>query len=153
MPIMSERTWLRHANPWSGFTRIITYPFVFIPIWYFQEFLEDPVNNWYPALGIILVVLWFWLNPRIFPKPKNYDHWLSMGVLGEKVWTSSRRYKDSNLLLSFLMSPFFFIAIYTAYMKMFWATMFFAVCAFILKLWFIDRMVFYYEANKNKINM
>ena len=153
MPIMSERTWLRHANPWSGFTRIITYPLVFIPIWYFQEFLEDPVNNWYPALVIILVVIWFWLNPRIFPQPKNYDHWLSKGVLGEKLWTSGKRYKDSNLLLSFLMSLFFFIAIYTAYMKMFWATMSFASCAIILKLWFIDRMVFYYEANKNKINM
>jgi hypothetical protein len=147
---MSEETWLRHANPWSGFTRIITYPLLFIPIWYLQEFLEDPIINWYPVLGIIIVTIWFWLNPRIFPRPKNYNNWLSKGVLGEKLWTSKKRYKDSNLLLSFLTTPFFIIALYTTYMKMFWETMFFAGFAFILKLWFIDRMVFYYEVNKNK---
>jgi len=104
-------------------------------------------------LGIILVALWFWLNPRIFPRPKNFNRWISKGVLGEKLWASRKRYKDSNLLLSLLTTPFFFIALYTTYMKMFWATMFFAGFAFILKLWFIDRMVFYYEANKNKMKI
>lgn len=147
---MSEKTWERHANPWSGLTRLITYPLVFIPVWYFQEFFKDPVHNWYPILGIILVAFWFWLNPRIFPKPKNFNHWMSKGVLGEKLWTSRKRYKDINLLLSPIGVPFFIIGLYTAYAKMFWPTMFFAGCAFLLKLWFVDRMVFYYEANKNK---
>jgi len=152
MPILSEKTWERHANPWSVFTRLITYPLVYIPIWFFQEFLEDPVNKWYPVLGIILVALWFWLNPRIFPKPSNFDHWMSKGVLGEKLWTSSKKYRDSNLLLSLSTAPFFIIGLYTTYMQMFWATVFFASTAFLLKLWFVDRMVFYYEANSNKIN-
>ena len=150
MAIMSHKTWERHANPWSGFTRIITYPLVFLPIWYFQEFLENPANNWYTVLGIILVGSWCWLNPRIFPKPKDFDHLMSKGVLGEKFWTSDKRFKNSNFLLVLLMILFFIIGLYTAYMKMFWETMFFASIPFLLKLWFVDRMVVYYEANKEK---
>jgi hypothetical protein len=152
MAIMSDKTWEMHANPWSGLTRIITYPLVFIPIWYFQEFVEDPVRNWYPVAGIVLVALWFALNPRIFPKPKHFNHWMSKGVLGEKLWTSGKRYKDINMLFSIMQAPFFLVALYTTYMKMFWETMFFASVAFLIKLWFIDRMVFYYDAHKNNVS-
>jgi hypothetical protein len=34
-------------------------------------------------------------------------------------------------------------------MRMFWATMFFASIAFVLKLWFVDRMVGFYEDKRN----
>ena len=30
---MDDRVWMRHANPWSGYTRIATAPFLFIAIW------------------------------------------------------------------------------------------------------------------------
>lgn len=151
MVIQSEKTWRRHANPWSGFTRMITYPLLFIPIWFFQEFLEDPTHCWYPLIAMIAVIIWFAINPRIFPEPKNTDNWFSKGVLGEKLWVSDKRYKDIHLVFPFLETPFFFISLYTAYMKMFWPTLFFASVPWLLKVWFFDRMVFYYESNKDKI--
>jgi hypothetical protein len=38
-------------------------------------------------------------------------------------------------------------------MRMFWATMFFASNAFVLKLWFVDRMVRFYEDHRHTEGM
>ena len=43
--------------------------------------------------------------------------------------------------------PCFVGAVYIAYMRMFWATMFFASNALVLKLWYLDRMVRFYEGS------
>jgi hypothetical protein len=56
---MTAETWARHANPWSGWTRVLTYPLLYVPIW---------LHNWYL---LVIVAVWFAVNPRIFPKPKS----------------------------------------------------------------------------------
>ena len=33
MAIMKERTWERHSNPWSVWTRLLTNPLVYLPVW------------------------------------------------------------------------------------------------------------------------
>ena len=86
--IMKDETWYRHANPWSGWSRILSQPILYVPIWFLQDFIANPVQNWYVILGFILVAVWYAINPLIFPKPKNYDNWISKGVLGEKAWTT-----------------------------------------------------------------
>ncbi len=53
------------------------------------------------------------------------------------------------MMLGIFAVPFFIGALYTAYMHMFWATMFFASNVFVLKLWFLDRMVRFYEDNRH----
>ena len=30
---MSDEVWMRHANPWSGWTRIAVFPLWFLAIW------------------------------------------------------------------------------------------------------------------------
>lgn len=124
--------WERHANPWSGATRILTYPFLLLTIWY---------HNWY-ALAIVLV--WVVLNPFVFPKPKKHDNWLSKGVMGEKIWTEHWRW-DFSLFLNFLNALCFIPALYTAYMNYLWPMLYFATLSFIFKLWFFDRMAAYYK--------
>ncbi|MBN2517884.1 MAG: hypothetical protein JXB14_03485 [Candidatus Altiarchaeota archaeon] len=127
-----EKFWKRHANPWSGATRMATYPFLLLAIWH---------HNWY-ALGIIII--WVVINPLVFPKPKRMDSWLSKGVLGEEMWTAKWRW-DLSLFLNFLIAVFFLLALYTTYMNLFWPALYSATLPFILKLWFFDRMVVYYE--------
>jgi hypothetical protein len=133
---MSAKTWARHANPWSGWTRVLTYPLLYVPIW---------VHNWYL---LVIVAVWFAVNPRIFPKPKSTENWMSKGVLGEQLWTQ-RWHWDFPMMLGMVAVPCLIGAVYTAYMRMFWATMFFASNAFVLKLWFVDRMVRFYEDNRH----
>ncbi len=135
MAILKEKNWERHSNPWSGYTRMAILPFLFLSIW---------VHNWI-ALG--LVIVWTIVNPFIFPKPKNTDNWMSKGVLGEKLWTEKFRW-DFSQFLNIVNGLFFFPALYFAYAHMFWPLLYSATWSFIAKLWFIDRMAFYYEMNK-----
>jgi hypothetical protein len=32
MAIMKDKTWERHSNPWSVWTRVLTYPLVYLPV-------------------------------------------------------------------------------------------------------------------------
>lgn len=150
MAVMKEKTWEQHANPISGFTRIISYPLVFLPIWFLSDFISNPYKYWYIAAIGLIAILWFTVNPRLFKKPKTFDHYLSRGVLGEKIWTEDRKKDTIATILTIVLAPFFLISLYTTYMQMFWEMMFFASVPFILKLWFIDRMVFLYDQNKTK---
>ncbi|PON18596.1 hypothetical protein C2W62_07050 [Candidatus Entotheonella serta] len=55
----------------------------------------------------------------------------------------------SRWLWDFSQSRVSSVAVYAAYMQMFWPLMFFASNAFVLKLWFLDRMVRFYEDNRH----
>lgn len=132
--MFSERFWAKHSHPLSGWSRFATYPFVFLPFWY---------HSW---ILFFLVVIWLAVNPILFPEPKSLNNWISKGVLGEKIWTRKKPW-GLPMLLVFLMIPLFLTSLITAYYNLFWPTMFFAGIAFVMKLWFVDRMVFLYEAN------
>ncbi|SLN63059.1 hypothetical protein RUM8411_03114 [Ruegeria meonggei] len=82
---MKDEVWLRHANPWSVWTRVLTpLPLLAVAIW-----SRAWVGGWaWGAMAFVLV--WIWLNPRVFPQPKNFDSWSAQGVLGERVWLRHR---------------------------------------------------------------
>ncbi|MBW4983857.1 hypothetical protein KZZ07_15030 [Mameliella sp. CS4] len=81
---MTDDTWARHANPWSGWSRLSVLPLLslaaFSRLWL----------GWYWLLLLALVLLWTFLNPRLFPEPAKRDNWMSRGVLGEKTWIENR---------------------------------------------------------------
>ena len=81
---MDDATWARHANPWSGWTRMTALPLLALAIWSRVWF------GWWALLLIAFVILWVVLNPRLFPKPKSTDNWMSRGVLGERVWLNRK---------------------------------------------------------------
>ena len=149
MAVLSEKTWERHANPWSGFTRIISFPLLYLPLWYLSDFIANPMKYWYVLFVGILVILWYTINPRTFQKPKDAHHYLTRGVLGEKIWTEDRRTDSIASILTFAMVPFFLLSIAAAYLQLFWPTLFFAVVPYLLKLRFIDRMVFLYDQSSH----
>ena len=132
---LGEEFWLRHSNPWSGLTRMLIAPFLYLTIWY---------HNW---IGLGLVILWTIANPLVFPKPKRTNSWFSKVVLGEKVWLESFRKNpklDLQLILNILTAASFIPSVYFAYINMFWPTLYCATLMYIFKLWFVDRVTLQY---------
>lgn len=147
---MSEDAWMRHTNPWSGWTRFITVlPLLVLAIW------SRVWLGWWSLIPVTIALLWTWLNPRIFPKPRSTDHWISKGVLGERVWLNrdqvpvpQHHQRVPNLLnaISALGSLF----VIGGLVKLDVCPTVFGIALVVLgKLWFIDRMVWLYEDMKD----
>ena len=136
MRLLDESTWQRHANPWSGWTRLLTYPLLFVAVWR---------HDW---LMVGLVTLWFALNPRLFPAPSHTRAWMSRGVLGERLWTGNGVQRDLAMLLVVLMLPLFVAGMYAAWQRWLWPTVALAAAVFLLKLCFVARMVRLYDGHR-----
>ena len=74
---LDDAGWARHANPWSGWTRMAVLPLLALAVW------SRAWIGWWAALPLDLLVVFLWLNPRLFPPPRHLDAWISRGVLGE----------------------------------------------------------------------
>jgi hypothetical protein len=86
----------------------------------------------------------------LFPEPKEQQQsWATRGVLGEQLWTAERP-QDLSMLLSGASATFFAGGLLTAYKRQLWPLMFYASAAYLLKLWYIDRMTFYYEQHRKQ---
>lgn len=130
MAILSEKTWERHANPWSGWTRVLSMPVLAIGL-YLRNF-------W--VLGA--VVVWLVVNPILFPKPKSVDNWMSKGVLGERLYykDGKKLKRDLPTLLNILNIPTFVAFLYFSWQQEVMAMAFAGLLAMAIKFWFIDRM-------------
>ena len=137
MAIHTEQSWKRHSNPWSVWTRILTYPLVYLPFWN---------RSWKQGAA---VAAWFALNPVIFPAPEDDSSWATRSVLGEQLWTAKRR-RDIPMALNAASAVFFAGAILSAYRRRLWPMMVCAGPSLLLKLWFCDRMTFYYEEHRER---
>jgi len=132
MAIMKERTWERHSNPWSVWTRVLTNPLVYLPVWN---------RSWRQAIP---VGVWFLLNPRLFPPPKDVSSWATRSVLGEQLWTRKLR-ADLPMSINIFSALFFLVALYSAYARRLRDLITFGGLALVFKLWFLARMVAYYD--------
>ncbi|MFT5798939.1 MAG: hypothetical protein ACI84R_003008 [Candidatus Azotimanducaceae bacterium] len=82
---MKNEVWLRHANPWSVWIRVLTpLPLLALAIW-----SRTWIDGWAWA-AVSLVLVWIWINPRAFPQPKTFDSWSAQCVMGERVWLRHR---------------------------------------------------------------
>ena len=132
MAIMKEQTWERHSNPWSVWKRGLTNSLVYFPVCN---------RSWHQALPI---GAWFLLNPRLFPPPKDGSSWATRSVLGEQIWTRKLR-ADVPMSISILSGLFFLVALYSAYARQLRRLVSFGSLALGFKLWFLQRMVTYYD--------
>jgi hypothetical protein len=147
---MSEDAWARHANPWSGWTRVTTaLPFLILAIW------SRVWLGWWALFLVAATILWIWLNPRIFPKPQSTNNWISKGVLGERVWLnrdnipvpSHHRYIPN--ILSAISACGGVLIIWGVTALDLCPTLLGAALVYLGKLWFVDRMVWLYEDMKD----
>ena len=81
---MDEAAWARHANPWSGWSRVTILPLLALAVW------SRVWIGWWAVVPVLAVLFWTWINPRLFPAPVRTDNWMSQGVLGEQVWLRRR---------------------------------------------------------------
>jgi len=92
---------MKHANPWSIWTRFATLPFLVFAIW------SRVWIGWYCLIPIGILIFWLIINPTLFKKPKNFDNWGSKSVLGEKYWSNRKdtpRAKTPIFILTTLQS-------------------------------------------------
>ena len=142
---MSDETWARHANPWSVWTR-----FSVLPLFIFAVWSRVWVGSW--AWGWVgLVILWTWLNPRLFAKPRSTKNWASKAVLGERVWLNRKNvpvpmhHHRMPTLLSAVSGLGLVPLIWGLVRLHLWSTLLGTVLIYAGKLWFLDRMVWLYH--------
>ncbi len=135
MAFLSEKTWERHANPWSGWTRVLSMPLLALGLY---------LHNFW-ILGIVLV--WLIVNPMLFSKPRNTNNWMSKGVLGEQLYyrDGAKFKKDLPTLLNVLNIPLFVAFLYLSWQQQLVAMILACLLTMTIKFWFIDRMVATYE--------
>lgn len=131
MSFLSEKTWERHANPWSGWTRVLTMPVLAFGL-YRHNFL---------ILGV--AIFWMIINPLVFPKPKSVDNWMSKGVLGEQRYygEGKKLKRDLPTLLNVINVPVFVAFLYFGWQEEFMSMVLAGLLTMTIKFWFIDRMV------------
>jgi uncharacterized protein DUF6653 len=142
---MDDATWLRHANPWSVWSRASVLPLVILAIW-----SRHWLGPWAWA-AVAVAVAWMWANPRVFRRPKTMDNWASRGVLGERVWLNRdavpvpERHRVVPHVLNVVTGAGTILVVWGLVTLAVWPTLLGSVLIYCGKLWFLDRMVWLYE--------
>lgn len=145
---MDDAVWTRHANPISGWSRMTTLPMIALAIW------SRAWLGWWALVVLAGVIVWVLANPRVFPKPRSTNNWMSKGVLGERVWLNRKQVAIphhhaiwANILslgTGIGMLPFG----WGLWQFSIWPTLLGLVILMLGKLWFLDRMVWLFEDMK-----
>lgn len=142
---MSEDVWLRHANPWSVWTRYSCLPLLCIASWS-REWI-----GWMSLIPFVAVCFWVWVNPRIFRKPTSTNNWASKAVFGERILlchAKSGLPSHQLLAITVLKVMIFFgfiLAVYGLIALHLWLAVLGTVITILAKTWFLDRMVWLYQ--------
>ncbi|MEO1460224.1 MAG: DUF6653 family protein [Pseudomonadota bacterium] len=142
---MDQRSWERHANPWSAWTRV-----PILPLGVLALLGREWIGLWC-LLPLALLAAWTWWNPRAFAPPRSTRSWASRAVMGERVWLRQgavpipahhRWWAD---FLSLLPAPFL-LPLAWGIVTLDW-TLALAGTALTLgaKMWFLDRMVWLFD--------
>ena len=151
---MKESVWLRHANPWSVWTRVITgLPVSLGAIWSFR------LVGWWGLAWLTGAIVWLWLNPRIFPVPKNTNNWASKVTFGERIWLNRRaepipkHHSRWAMSLSVGAGIGFIVAVFGAAYHDILMTLVGGIGSWFSKMWFCDRMVWLYSDTQDIKNL
>lgn len=138
---MDEAAWARHANPWSGWTRVPCLPLLALAVW------SRAWIGWWALLPVAAALAWIWVNPRVFPPPRRHDGWMTRGVLGERLWLARDRapvpahHRLAPNILTAIGGAGMLLAAYGLAVMAAWATIAGVAIATLAKMWFVDRMV------------
>jgi hypothetical protein len=142
---MSDDVWLRHANPWSVWTRYSCLPLLSLACWS-REWI-----GWMSLVPFLIVCFWVWINPRVFRKPASTNNWASKAVFGERILLT---YNKPDLpshhlrvigVLKIIISFGFLLTIYGLIVLHLWLVILGTITTILAKTWFLDRMVWLYQ--------
>ncbi|WP_132056751.1 DUF6653 family protein [Halorussus amylolyticus] len=132
----SEFFWNRHANPASGWSRVLTGPLLLYAIY---------VRKWRLFAAVVGFVL---VNPILFPErdpaPPGDEGWMTKGVRGERLWLGGADAGRANLL-NVVNVPVFFLALRAAVRRKPRATALATAVTMGLKLAFVNEMAKLYD--------
>ena len=74
-------SWMRHANPWSVWTRFAVLPLLILAVW-----SRDWIG-WWSLAAVVAVLVSMMVNPMLFGEPRSTRNWASKGVFGEHIWS------------------------------------------------------------------
>ena len=146
--VMSEQSWDRHSNPLSVYTRIPCLSVLSLAIWSREHI------GLYSIFFTGLALFWIWYNPRAFGVPQNTNNWASKAVFGERVYLQKasldipQHHLKAVRLITLSMAPALPILVYGFYLNDLWLIAFGNFWILVLKLWFLDRMVWLYDDMK-----
>lgn len=138
---MDDAAWAKHANPWSGWTRMSILPLFCLAVW------SRIWLGWHVLWLIAALLLWTWLNPRLFPIPRNEEAWMTRAVLGERLWLAGNipdaqaHHLTICRYLNLAGGLGVIVLAYGLWRLDFGWTMAGLVTVLATKLWFLDRMV------------
>jgi hypothetical protein len=141
---MTDEVWRRHAHPWSVYTRFAAIPAMILAIW------SRVWIGWQALIPVGAIVIWLWLNPRVFPAVAQPRNWASKGIYGERLWLNDPSSVPSacRTVLRWLVVPsvcgFLLLAWGLAKLQP-WPTLFGATLVTLAQLWRIDRLGLFYE--------
>jgi hypothetical protein len=124
---LSDAMWRRHANPLSVWSRLLSTPLVFLPLWN---------RSWRQGLG---VAAWFAVNPFLFPEPRDPHGWAARAIRGERRWTTERP-RDASLLVQGVGGAAMLAGLRSAYRRRLLPTALSAAVVMASNAWFLDRM-------------
>jgi hypothetical protein len=142
---MDEATWLRHANPWSVWSRFTILPLLALAIW------ARVWLGWWSLALVLLLAVWTRYNPRAFPVPKTTNTWASRAVMGERVWLARKEtpipehHARAAVILAGLAGVGLPFVGYGLWVLDFWPSFTGVVLIVIFKMWFLDRMVWIFD--------
>jgi len=140
-----DDSWLKHANPWSVWSRFATLPFIIIAIW------SRIWIGWYCLIPLSILVFWVIVNPTLFSKPASFENWGSKAVLGERIYMSRKdvpipaHHRLPITILNILQTIGGLLLAYGLWELHIYLTILGTVSIYLSKMWFLDRMVWLYE--------
>ena len=138
---MDDATWRRHANPWSAWTRFSVLPLLAAALW------SRAALGWWALVPVALVLVWAFINPRLFQEPDDFGAWASRGVLGERVFLDrgNRSINPAHLRAAHMLTVISAIGIVPFAIGLWTYDLSSTVLGIVLmtgaKMWFVDRMV------------
>lgn len=142
-----DASWLKHANPWSVWSRFATLPFIVLSIW------SRVWIGWYCLIPIVILIAWILVNPTLFSKPKDFNSWAAKAVLGERMFMKrqenpiSAEHSKVIVILNVLQSCGALVLIYGLWSLDLSLTIHGTVYVYMAKMWFLDRMVWLHESS------
>jgi len=146
---LTDDNWMKHANPWSVWTRYSVLPIIVLAFW------SRIWLGWWHLIPAIISLAWMFFNPVFFKKPKSTMNWASKSVLGERVYLNRdkidipKHHKLPPNILNAISLVGMILAIYGIVMLYVWPAILGIALAYSGKSWYLDRMVWLYEDMKD----
>ncbi len=148
MEVLTNLIWKKYANPWSVWVRFIILPLLIMAAW-----SRVWIAEWSLVL-ISLTIIWIWFNPRVFQNKQTDNLWTMQAILGERIWLNRKNIyvPEQHFFVIYALQLFvmlsFFSSVVGVIILNIWLTVMSLVLTCMSMCWFLDRMVWLYNDDK-----